>query len=528
MRPLLYLFFSQLKNRIISLKKKPGLLILYIFLLIFLCISMAYTILYKSQQVRQADARFVYLILAGFGILFLITFTHTGLSTGSTLFTLSDVGFLFVAPISPKKILNYGLINSLGRILMSVFFLIYQMSNLKTQFGYGIKEIFALFFIFIVLMFFCQLLSIALYMYTNQREKRKRIVKVVLYLSLAALILSVLIYQWQEQTDILQAVLGIVGSKGFGFFPVAGWTVMFLAAVVEGNVLFVFLSMLCFLVFGILIISLLMSGKADYYEDVLLSTEMTFNAVKAAKEGRVQLRVKKKVKVKDKDDNVWKGNGAFVFLIKQRLEMRRESRFMYVDGFTVFLMIAVAIASFNLRGKGNTPAYTILAGLIYYQYTVTALGRLKQELQKHYIYMIPVKASIKVFYASINSIYKHAVDAVLLFSIMAISRIASPLTCLFFALAYITSGALFVGLTIVYQRLLHGQPGMAAKMMVGMLLMILILMPGVILAVIMVIIIPQNLEFLSTLPFTIYCALLTLIIFALSGNVLDGAEFDGR
>ncbi|MBH1942298.1 putative ABC exporter domain-containing protein [Mobilitalea sibirica] len=529
MGALSYLFITRMKNKLLSLKKKPAFVIMYGVLLVIVILSFV-AIMFAREEgeiIGGADERYIFLFIAGFGFLYLFTFIMTGLSTGSTLFTMSDVALLFVAPISPKKILNYGLVSSLGKTLLTSIFIFYQLGNLKVNFGYGFREIMALFIIYAIMIFFFQILSIAVYIYTNQNEKRKKAVKYALYLSFLAFILIVISYQKQQSMNILEALMSVVDSKFFGYVPVAGWSVMFFKGAVDGVLFSILLPLIFFLVFIVLGISLLSLGKADYYEDVLLSTEYTHKAEQAVKEGgNYQRKPMKRIKVNEQDHKRIKGKGAVVFAYKHILEMRRGSRFILVDGYTFYIAIVVTIAGFNF--KGPAAAYGILAFIIYHQYFTTVFGMLKQELIKHYIFLIPEKSTRKVFYASVSSMLKHFVDAVFLFAGMLISGITDPANCFFLALTYIASGIVFVSMTILFQRVLGGQPGMTAKIIIGMLLMIVILTPAVVASAFTGIYLPEQLRFLSTMPYIIYCILISLLIFRVCGNLIDKSEFSSK
>lgn len=533
MKALAYLLVTQIKNKILSLKKKPGLLILYSVITVMVLFSFIMMLVFGNDmsQRNYSDERIIFLILAGFGLLFLYTFTVTGLSTGSSLFTMPDVGLLFVSPISSKKILLYGLISTLGKSLLGSLFIFYQIGNLKTNFGYGLREIFALFLIFALMVLFCQLLSIGIYIYSNGNQSRKTIVKSILYAFIALLILAVILIQKQEQIGLFDAVLRLVESEGFGYIPVVGWATMFFIGVVQQSLLSVIISLGLFLLIGIVIVSLLTVGKADYYEDVLLSTEFTFQTKLAAKEGRnIPRKANSKIKIKDTESGIGRGAGAMTFMYKHVLELKRSSRFIFIDGYTIFMMICAGIAGYNfqLNDAPDFVNYILLSTVIYFQFFLSMMGKLKGELIKPYIYLIPEKSLKKVFAASITSLLKPCVDGICIFMVFAIISKAGILTGIFFALAYSASGAVFVGLTILYQRVLGGQPNKAAQLFIGMGLLLAIMAPSIGASVVAAIFLPKALEFLSVLPYSSFCLLFAVLLFILCGNLIDKSEYTGK
>ncbi|MDD3173641.1 MAG: putative ABC exporter domain-containing protein [Herbinix sp.] len=533
MKALVYLLITQLKNRILSLKKKPAMLVLYCFVLALIIFSIVMICISDKEKstMQFADERILFLIIAGLGLFFLYAFTTSGLSTGASLFTMPDIGLLFVSPISSKIILMYGLITTLGKALLGSIFIFYQIGTLKTSFGYGFTEIFALFIILALMILFCQLMSIGIYIFSNGNSSRKNLVKSILYAAIIAILLITLLVQKQNQVGTLEAILSVVNSKWFGYIPVAGWSTMFFIGVVNKSVISILIPCALYLVMGILIVSLLTVGKADYYEDVLVSTEFTYQNRLAAKEGRnISRKINRKIKVKKDNPGIGNGKGAMTFLYKHLLEMRRRSRFIFIDSYSMFIIVGLGIAGYQLRIKdaSDKAYYIALALVIYFQYFATMMGKLKDELIKPYIYLIPENSMKKVFAASLTSLLKPCVDAVCMFAVFTVLSGLNPLSGVFFALAYAASGAVFVGMTVLYQRLLGGQPNIVVQIFIGIGILFLVMVPSIGASVAAAVLLPKKLEFLCTLPYSLFCLLFTLFIFIVCRNLIDKTEYTGK
>lgn len=530
MRALTYLLFTQTKNKILAIRKKPGLMILYGFILLFIIFMILFMVFAGDKPINEkyVDGRVLYLFISGFGLLYLYTFTYAGLSTGSTFFTMADVGLLFVAPISSKKILLYGLISAISKAMLASVFIFYQMPNLSNLFGYGFKEIFALFFIYVVMVMFNQILSIGIYIFSNGNENRKNIVRSLLYVFVGILIVAVYLIIRKEQVGIMEAAKLLVDRKWFGYFPVMGWSIIFFKGVISGSIIQVMISLAIFTIISILVISLLTTQDADYYEDVLHSTEVTFQRLRDYKEGRnISSTTNRKIKVKEKDQGLLRGKGAIVIAFKHLLEIKRSSRFVFIDSYTILIAIGVGIYSYYIENE--MMSYVALAILIYIQYFITVFGRLKLELIKPYIYMIPETSFKKLVAASISSLLKPCVDSIFIFGVMALAGGVGILQCIFMAFAYIASGTVFVGLTIVYQRVLGGQPNKIAQVFIGIFLMLVAVTPAVITSIIITVyILPEPLQFLSTLPFSVICLIFAFVMFFSCRNLLDVAEYSER
>jgi hypothetical protein len=533
MKALSYLLHTQLKNRILSFKKKPAMLILYSIIAVVIIASMVMMIMSGEDFASKkfADERILFSIIAGLGLLFLYAFMNAGLSTGSSLFTMPDIGLLFVAPISSKKILMYGLISTLGKALLGSLFIFYQIGTLRTSFGYGFLEIFSLFIIFAVMIMYCQLMAIGIYIFSNGNLVRKNIVKLAVYACLGVILLMVVIFQRQNDISMLEAILRVASSRGFSFIPVAGWSTMFFIGITGRSLAFVLIPLFLYCLTGAIIVIYLTMGKADYYEDVLLSTEVTYQTKLAAKEGRKAPNVnKKKIKINKEEDGLKNGNGAMVFLYKHMLEMRRRSRFIFLDSFSIFMILSIGAAGYYLNSKGiqARTCYYVLGTAIYIQYFATVMGKLKEELTKPYIYLVPEKSYKKVLAASLTSLIKPCLDGTVMFTIFTVLSGINPLTGLFLILAYASSGAVFTALTILYQRLLGGQPNKVVQAFLGIGLFLTIMSPAIGASVVAAYLLPYELQFLCSLPYTLFCILFAVLIFVLCRNLIDKAEYTGK
>jgi hypothetical protein len=105
---------------------------------------------------------------------------------------------------------------------------------------------------------------------------------------------------------------------------------------------------------------------------------------------------------------------------------------------------------------------------------------------------------------------------------------ASEETCILYALAYAASGAVFTGMTILYQRVLGGQPNKVVQMFIGMGLLFAVMAPSVGVSVAAAFLLPASLDFLCMLPYTAFCLLFAVLLFVTCGNLIDKAEFTGK
>src|SRR5690554_428307 len=108
MRALAYLILTRFKNRIKNTIKNPGAIIIIIFIIALVVIS---AINNPSNQFAKTYRHIseVYAMITALYIWVFVMNCLNGLSKGASLYSMPDVSLVFVAPISTKKVLLYGL-----------------------------------------------------------------------------------------------------------------------------------------------------------------------------------------------------------------------------------------------------------------------------------------------------------------------------------------------------------------------------------------------------------------------------------
>ena len=520
MKATAYLLLTSLKNRLLALKKKPVMLIFYI--ICIACVAgllIMYSFVEPQETQKFADIRIIYAIVAGFGLLFTYIGIASGLSTGGTLFTMSDVTLLFVAPVSTKRVLIYGLIKQMGSTLVAAVFIFFQIPNLKMNFDISAWTIANLFIIYAVVVFFSQLISMAIYIFSNGNEGRKKLVKGIVYAA-AALLAIVIFMEYRSVNNVFTALLNVVDSTAFGFVPIVGWATAFVKAGVEVNILMYLVAIVLFVIVGAAVVIIMTAGTADYYEDVLLSTEVVFNTQQMAKDGQhVGVINTKKMKIKEKDTGIRRGDGANVLFFRHLLEMKRSSKIPFIGMYTVIATVAAGIMAY--MDKSVVSGYVVLGMLVYIQFFLVAMGKLSVELIRPYIYLIPQSPFKKLIYASMTSIVKPFIDGIIIFGVMAIIRQGGFVEAFFQMLAYGASGMIFVSFTIICQKFLGGQPSKILSAFIGIGIFIVMIGPGVAASVVAAIFLPEALTCICLLPYILLCVLWALLSFLLCRNLLN-------
>ena len=131
MTPLFYIFRKTIKNHLLQLKKKPGIMIVYLLILVFLVFVIVSTFFLPQKSAVNGRVDTYGAIVTASILMVLWYGINNGIDKGSSFFRLADVNLVFTAPISPKKVLIYGFIKQLSSTLLFIFFLLFQIPNMR-------------------------------------------------------------------------------------------------------------------------------------------------------------------------------------------------------------------------------------------------------------------------------------------------------------------------------------------------------------------------------------------------------------
>ena len=536
MSAIFYMLRKEWKNRFLALFRHPGKLVVYILLVLLLVNSVVSVALTPQADLSGfVDLRILHGIY--FGILLLITvpILLSALQKGTTFFGMSDVNLLFVSPISPKKILAYGLMKQMGRTLLMVFFFLFYGAMMAETFGIVWTDTLALVLGAAVALFSVQVLSLLLYNFTNGSPLRVRTAKVVLYVYIAA-IAGIILLEFTEGGSNTEALLAAISSPKLEYLPLLGWIKGACFAFIAGNAaqagLFSILTILavavCVLVF--------VRGNVDYYEDVLQSTETAQeqrDALKKAADGGM-LTTNNGKKRRYKVRKTGHGWGANTFFYKHMCEARRKSRIPFVDSSTVLLVVVnLGLAFFlshiwNEDGAPMPPGLMMVIGAVfscYILFFLNATGAWMQELLKPYIYLSPASSFAKLVWSAMSTILKPVIDGVIVFTVLGIYMHANPLTAILCMLIYASMGVLYIAGSILSDRILGTIANKGLIMMLYMVVLLLMVLPGVGISFVLLLTMGDFLPAIVIgLPVVIWNLAISTGVFALCRNTLDNVE----
>jgi hypothetical protein len=543
MNALLYLTRKQIKNFFLDLLHHPGRLIAYLFIAVMIVLSLIESQTGEQKSSDQfADLRILNGIFLAWFLFLSVVSLLASLKSGTTMFKMSDVNFLFVSPIPPKRIQSYGLLKQTASTLLAFVFLLCYSGTLMDHFNVGFSAIVAFLVYSVVLMVVMQVLSLLVYSYSNGNPKRKNIVRAALYGYLSLMLLTALAVARANGSG-LESLLAAISSPYLEYFPIVGWAQGAVFGVIHHNTAALIIYTVLLAVSFVLLLLLFRKSDSDYYEDVLQTTETQFEARQAQKENRpvtVTMRNDAKKKVRVGRTGFGGGWGASTFFFKHLCEARRQSRLIFINTFT-FILIAVDLVLIyavpNFVGSDAdiplTPNRLMMITFmvdLYALYLMNAAGDWSRELEKPYIYLVPANPFRKLLWASMTSVIKPIIDGAVLSFVSALAARANPLTALAFFLAYGSFGLLFLSGNILSQRTMGSMSNRGLAVVLFMVLLLVLMAPGIALSVVAYIFLQAGggaaILLISALPMIGWNVLVALVVIYLCRNLLSNTEFN--
>lgn len=537
MNALGFLVRKQIKNFFRDLVHHPGRLVVYIVMAALLVVTVFAGVEGSAEKGNTfSDIRILHGIFLAWLLFLGIVTLLASLKSGTTMFKMSDVNFLFVSPIDPKTIMTYGLAKQTAASLYGFIFMLFYSGTLMQNFHVNIGDLVGMIVYSVVMLIVIQLISLILYNYSNGDPARKNRIRAVIYAYLGLMLLTAL-YVFRKNGGGLEAGLAALASPYIEYFPIIGWTQGAAFGLVTGNMtkMLVYTVLLAASFFGLLI--LFRKSDTDYYEDVLQTTETQFQARQAMKDKRNPSMVRSGKKIKVGKTGLGGGWGASTFFYKHLCEARRQNRLVFLSTSSIItlavnlVMVAIIVSVRKSGGKAPEPENLLMAAFgvdLYLLFLMNAMGDWARELQKPYIYLVPDDPFKKLLWASMTSVLKPVVDGAVFFFITAIAVQASAFSAIAAFLAYSSFGLLFLAGNILSQRTMGSMSNRGLMMMLFMLVLLLLMAPGIIGTVLVGINLQNSLGaayyLVCSLPMVGWNILVSLVIIYLCRNLLANLE----
>jgi hypothetical protein len=274
------------------------------------------------------------------------------------------------------------------------------------------------------------------------------------------------------------ALLELIRSPFFAWTPVAGWSSVGAVALLEGDMgsALLFLGLIALAIAAL--IAYIALSNPDYYEDVLVAAETSFEKKRNLAEGRVGAAMSSARKIKVSGTGIG-GAGARAFFFKHLRESFRVNRFGPLSLRCVLIVIGAGIiAAFMKDGS----LLRILQVLMWIQIFLIGTGQGLKELYSHYIYMIPEASFPKIVWSNLEIAFTALIESVLIFGVACALSGESPLLAVASVVAYTMFSLLLIGVNYLSLRLTGADMSVGLLMFLYVIAVIVIMLPGIILA----------------------------------------------
>lgn len=529
MNALFFLLRKEAKNSLLDLLRHPVKLVAYILLFGMLGFSIFQrAVMHWGVPPVTADIRLLHGVYFGALLLLGVPILLSGMKSGAAFFKMNDVNLLFPAPVSPRKILLYGLLRQLASILLLTIFLLLYGVMAMDMFGVTWGEILILVLGLVVGLFQFEVLAMLAYQLANRNPRWVQRMRGALYVVLAAAAMGVL-YGFSLGKGGPDSVLSAISVSVLEALPVFGWVKGLVFGLISGNILNVFIYgiLVATTIFGALLIFL--KGNVDYYESVIDRAEAGYEQHETESVGHA---VRRHGRARVSAMGIGAGWGASVFFFKHLREGKRRSRLVFAGMSTLLLLgvnlVLIFLLSYASSAGPLRPDYLMGVSLTlscYILFFYSTTGDWVRELANPYIYLAPEAPFRKLLWAGAAGVAKACAEGVLLFTVMGIFTGCSPLTAVACMLVYAAMGVFFLAGNVLSVRLFGKVGRQGLLLLILMLLLLVVLLPGLGLSAF--VLFSSGSALVSALPLTGWALLAAAVIIFCCRNLLANAEWNG-
>ena len=416
--------------------------------------------LYPEEEMTEEDiAQMMQVIELIAGGVILLVFVLNSLSAdknGCAVFLQADVNLLFASPMKPQSVLLFRLMTQIGTSLVLSIYLLFQVPNLVINLGIPLLGAIAVIFTWALVLILSKLLQVLLYTVSSTYPSTKKYIRPAIFALVGIIGAAFLLYWKDSGTDPLTAAVQFFNAPITRWIPVWGWLKGFCMFAVEGNILYLIISLILLIATTVALVWVIWTMRVDFYEDAMAKSEETAELQRAAESGNaVAVRQKKDRSEKLRRDGLRHGWGASVYFFKTMYNRFRFAPLGIFTKTTVTYLIAGVGTAFVLRFMMNVqsfiPVALVLAGLAFFR----SLGNpLSQDTGMDSFIMIPESPWAKMFYSLLGGSVSCLLDLLPAMLVATVLMQANPLETLAWTLFivtldfYSTAVATFIDLSI--------------------------------------------------------------------------------
>lgn len=441
------------------------------------------------------------------------------------IFRQSDINLVFTTPLSPKRVLIYGMFKS------AYMSFVFQLAIFVAAiFIFKISPLTVLLYSFTdMILSTVSSYSLATLMYASENisVKAKNMIKYSVYALLGIISGAILLSVYQNGLSVSSIQL-VIKSPLFLLIPFIGWQISYMNLIILGPTM---INVVASLLYILMAISLFYAAKkmkcsGDYYEDALSFATDYEVLIKRNNNGEA-LRFSSKKKAIHNTKSILQGNKAQVIFSRQLLTHRRQFKF-FIRFFDIihlgigFLLLFIIHDEFNNMDP-MIFFYTIMGISIYLSTFFAALNNWRKEFDNYSLYLIPASNMSKLFYATLFEHLTSLIRAVFIVLPLAIGTQMPIIITMLAIIVFVLMRAMIIYGGILFKDIVGNAIGQTLASLLTMVInMILSLIPMG-LSLLMIVFLEVN----STLAFifvVFYCLLINWFILLISANKLGHIE----
>ena len=436
-----YLYRRIFANRVKVALRKPVTYFYIVFILLY-AVMIPFSINVLLEKYRMNSPEGMAAVLTAFAFWVIPGNLVAYAKRKGLIYRKSDIHFLFVSPISPKKILLYAHIRNLliQTVLNMVIAILGGILFHVEWWRVGI------YFLFSIIVENLLEGGIMLLLYGTERltqNGRSLVVKGAY--ALVGILFLIGIYTYITQGLSLQSIMGFLHSDMVQMVPVVGWYIAVLHLIFVGPTAVNLAGTAAYALLLILVMTLALRMRCTgaYYEDAIKFADDYEEILVNRREGRIDKRLGKKQKFK-KADVKYKGSGAKAIFYRQLLEYRKNRYFIFDFNMGAALVAGAGIAYLCAveEGMGDLTPFIIPGVTAYVIFIFTTLsGKWSKEISSPYTYLIPDTAFRKLWYATAMQHIQALVSGILITLPGAVVMRMSPLTAVLCVAFYVILNA---------------------------------------------------------------------------------------
>jgi hypothetical protein len=261
-----------------------------------------------------------------------------------------------------------------------------------------------------------------------------------------------------------------------------------------------------------------MFTNPDYYEDVLVATQTTFEKTRAMAEGGVYASENFSGKIKVARTGI-SGAGAAALLGKHLREDFRQSKLGLLNTVSLVIVGGALLATFFIRDLA-----IIAQIMMWVQVMLIGTGRGLKELYSHYIYLIPESSFSKIVWSNLEITLRTLLESLLIFGVGGLIIQADPAIALICIAVYTIYSFLLLATNYLILRFTGANISSGILLAIYFVIVIIFMLPGIALgfAAMSVLADASGISFGVTLA--AWELLVGAVCFLLSKSVLDNCD----